>query len=461
MHAWIENVYHQSPLSIQNTLVTLYGLKLRRERYGKESSHFLRALRQSERFTEDQHREYQERQFVRLARHSIETVPYYRSWAKREGALSEDIKRLSDLRHFPIVDKATLKSRANDFVSDSYVQKRLVRLETSGTSGSPVPVFCDSQVRTHHYAFFSRLREWFGVNRGARRATLFGRIIMPPDRNRSPFWRWDFANNNLLMSSYHLSESNLPDYYEQLRKAAPDEIIGYPSSLYQIANFIQKRGLAPLKVKVVFATAETLFPYQREAIEKAFRAPLINQYGCTEMAFFASQCEHGVMHFHPEHGITEVVRGDGEEYAGAEGSLVVTGLLNPVMPLIRYDIGDVVELGPEGTCSCGRSFPRIARLIGRVDDTVYKKDGTPIGRLDPVFKGGSNISEAQVIQKTDGSIEVRVVPEADFGVENKKWIENELTKRVGNDVPVVVSEVEQIERGANGKFRAVISHYKP
>ena len=95
-----------------------------------------------------------------------------------------------------------------------------------------------------------------------------------------------------------------------MRDFAPDEVIGYPSSVYQLARQVRDSGQPPLAPRVVFTTAETLLAHQREAIEAAFACPVIDQYGCTEMAFFASQCEHGTMHVHPEHGCLEALDGE-------------------------------------------------------------------------------------------------------------------------------------------------------
>ncbi|MBK8185300.1 MAG: hypothetical protein IPK63_21300 [Candidatus Competibacteraceae bacterium] len=170
---------------------------------------------------------------------------------------------------------------------------------------------------------------------------------MLPEQNKSPFWRYDFAQNNLLMSSYHLSEKNLPSYYNKLKIYAPEEIIGYPSSLYRIARYILDSGKQPLKPYVVITTAETLLAYQRVALENAFACPIIDQYGCTEMAFFASQCEYGTMHFHPEHSIVEILDQNADLANEGTGALISTGLVNQSMPLIRYKVGDRVSIASE------------------------------------------------------------------------------------------------------------------
>jgi phenylacetate-CoA ligase len=461
MNRFIEKIYYQSPLFIQNVFVSAYGLKLYNQRYIRKGHQYLYGLKNTEGYDYTQLQAHQESLFVELSRHAIRSVPYYKQWAENTGTKDSDIQNLSDLKKFPILTKAIVRQNPEQFISDIYSNKKsLISLSTSGTSGSPMTIYCDSEARSHHYAFWSRLRSWFGLKPRSRRVTLFGRIIMLPKHNKPPFWRYDMAQNNLLMSSYHLSYRNLPYYYMKLNSYQPEEIIGYPSSIYQIARYILQNRLEPLSPKVVITTAETLLEYQRELISAAFDAPIVDQYGCTEMAFFASQCEHGTMHVHPEHGIVETVDEAGNNVNGQSGSMIATGLINWVMPLIRYEIGDRVALAKQGAlCRCGRAFPVIQEVEGRIDDMLYRKDGTPVGRLDPVFKGGSGILEAKIIQMQSGDIEVLVQPGDQFGVKKRQWLNQELRKRVGSDIGIKIKEVDKIPKEANGKFKAVESYY--
>jgi len=459
MNSNFEKLYFMMPFWLQNILVSIYGLKLRKERYSVDHDLKLSQLMKSAKFSEDEIKRYQEEQFVALARYAVTNVPYYREIAQRNGFDENDINSIDDLIRFPILKKSTVKESPENFVSDEYDVEKLISLYTSGTSGTPLKVYCNKSVRSQHYAFFTRLRRSLGIDEKGIRVTLFGRIIMRPNEVRPPFWRWDFFNRNLLMSSYHLSENNIIEYYNKIKQVAPSEIIGYPSSIYQISKYIVNNSLDKLKVKAVITTAETLMDYQRKSIEEAFDAPVINQYGCTEMAFFVSECEHGSLHINPEHGIMEIIRS--EEILKNKGPIAVTGLINNVMPLIRYEVGDIVEFSEKKECQCGSKFPIISRVEGRVDDIVFSKSGAAVGRLDPVFKGGQNISEAQIHQLANGNIIVRVVPTELFSDENAEWIKYELKKRVGDGLNIDIQIVHSIELEKSGKFKSVISEYKP
>jgi phenylacetate-coenzyme A ligase PaaK-like adenylate-forming protein len=460
MNNIVDRLYHRAPVALQNIFVSIYGYKLYRERYNQNAKQHLDCLQRSQYFTQAEMDKFVDEQFVSLAKIAIETVPFYRRWAKENRVSASDINGVADLPLFPIIKKSVLRRNPRDFVSDS--AKDLIKLNTSGTTGSPLDIYCSRDDRTYHYAFFSRLRSWFGLAERSRRATFFGRIIMLPEHNKPPFWRMDLAQNNLLMSSYHLSENNLMCYYWKLESYRPEEIIAYPSSLYALGRFILQRNLDPLQCKVVITTAETLLAYQREVLEQAFRAPVIDQYGCTEMAFFVSQCEHGTMHSHPEHGLLETIGAEGKPVRNESGTLLATGLVNRSMPLIRYEVGDRVTLSSNlSDCPCGRAFPVMLGVEGRLDDVIYRKDGTPVGRLDPVFKGGSGIVSAKIKQNYEGNVKVWIVPTDAFGDKELAWLYRELEKRLGADLAITIELVQELGKESNGKFKAVESEFQP
>src|ERR1035438_2479361 len=100
-----------------------------------------------------------------------------------------------------------------------------------------------------------------------------------------------------------------------------------------------------------------LLEHQRRAIEEAFKTRVFDQYGQAEMQSFWYECEAGRMHAHPLAGITEILRPDGTPAAlGEMGEVVLTGLVNYAMPLVRYRVGDTARFATE-SCSCGRGMP--------------------------------------------------------------------------------------------------------
>lgn len=457
MNPVVESLYYKSPVFLQNIAVSLMGLRLRAERYRPAGEKKLTELLATCQYTAEQMQAYQSEQFVQFARHAINNTQFYRDWAKEHGIAANDIRSIADIKLFPVIEKAFIRENATLFKADARnATAGAITLFTSGTTGTPLSVFADQDSRSEHYAFFSRLRSWYGVDPVARRATLFGRIIMPAAQKQPPFWRYDAAQKNLLMSSYHLKPENLIHYYHKLRDYQPQEIFSYPSSITRLAEFIVAKGLPPLTLKLLMTTAENLHDWQKALLQKAFNAPVVNQYGCTEMAFFVSTMPDGCMRFHPEHGVAEVRSHANIIAAQGEGELIVTGLVNYSMPVIRYAIGDTVTIGTVDA----HGFPELIQVHGRKDDVIYMRDGTPVGRLDPIFKGGSGIKAAQILQSESGAINLRLVPDETYTEQAGADLQRELIKRVGSDLPITIELVNEIAKEKNGKFKPVISKYR-
>jgi phenylacetate-CoA ligase len=454
MNPFLEKAYYSSPVFIQNWAISFLGKKLRKERFSREGVKTLAKLLESEDQSSQFINSLQNEMFVKIARHAIKTTPFYSEWAKNNNLLESDINNLSDINLFPIVEKKFIRENACAFRSnDKLLTPSQFIISTSGTTGTPLTVYTDKYSRSAHYAFFSRLRMRYGITQQDQRATLFGRMIMLAEQKKPPFWRYDATNKNLLMSSYHLNNINLMHYYKKICAYNPQEIFAYPSSIYAIASHIVENNLDPIDLKLIMTTAENLLPHQRTIISKAFNAPLVNQYGCTEMAFFCSDYPDGQMKFHPEHGIAEVRDENGTLKSQGEGELIATGFINYSMPVIRYVIGDRIILSESD--AFGRQGLESVR--GRTDDLVYTRDGTPIGRLDPIFKGGSGIKYAQIFQAENCDIELRLVPDDSYSSSHGESLKTELIKRVGKDININIVVTDRIQKEKNGKFRPVIS----
>ena len=459
MNPLLTRLYGASPVFLQNVATTAFGYRLHRQRYGRESQIYLERLLASQGDSADAVRQAQDRRLAELVSHACRTTEYYGSLFRSHGVDPASIRSLDDLPRIPILERDTVR-RNGAALRSSAPGKHPIVLHTSGTTGSPSAVYCDRSTRIYHYSFMSRLRHWFGVTVGMRRATLGGRIIVPNAQTRPPFWRYDWSENNTLFSSYHLSEANLRSYCDEISRIQPAEVTGYASSVYAVARYFIKENLPPVRPRVVMTTAETLLDHQREAIMKAFQVPLVDHYSCTEMVIFIAQCEHGTYHIHPEYGVVEVVDTDGRPLPpGQEGDVVCTGFVNTRMPLIRYRIGDRLTLG-SGTCACGRHFPIVQRISGRMDDVIVTPDGRMVGRLDPIFKDLTGIAEAQFVQTDVEHLTLNVVRDPSFTDNDLQVLLKETRMRVGDVIQIEVNFVERIPRTKNGKFPAVVSRIK-
>ena len=281
-------------------------------------------------------------------------------------------------------------------------------------------------------------------------------MVAPVDQSRPPFWRYDLFADNYHFSTFHLSESNLRYYHEKLRYIRPIQIRGFPSAVYTLALFMQKRKLGGVTPKAIVTSAETLFPYQREVIERVFGCRIYDEFGANEMSIFATQCEEGNYHVNSEYSVVEFAPGPSGDDGTPEWLPICTSLINLSMPLIRYRMSDLV-VRRNGLCPCGRNGQLLSSISGREDDYILTPDGRKVGHLCAFMKSAP-VRELQVVQETADKLRLRIVPVSwQRSEEAAAAAVKAISERIGNRMSVVPELVNSIERTAGGKFRAVIS----
>ena len=451
--AW---AYAHLPVPARSVAATAHGLYLRAWRYGRDAERLVEEALEREQWSAAQWEAWRQERLAFVLERAATSVPYYkRMWAERRGR--GDRATTQDLANWPVLEKDILRAQPRAFVADDRSPAWMFHEHTSGTTGASLDLWRSHDVVRAWYALSeARWRRWYGVSRRDRWAIFGGRALMPAAQTVPPFWVWNAALHQLYCSSYHISAATAVAYARELRSRRVSYLLGYTSALHALAGEMISQGLTVPGLKVVVTNAEPVYPHQREAIGKAFGCPVRESYGLAETVTAASECERGSLHLWPEAGVLEVLQGESAAHAGESGELVGTSLLNADMPLIRYRIGDRGALSANGTpCGCGRTLPRLSSIEGRSDDVLYTRDGRAIGRLDPVFKAGLRMLEAQIIQERLDTIRVRYVPSEGFSPSDGAAVVERLRERMG-DVRVVLEPVPAIPRNDNGKFRAVV-----
>lgn len=440
-------LYHRLPASARSAVATARGFYLRSWRYGPETPRLVEEAIAREAWTAAQWRRWQEERLAFVLHRAATRVPFYRDqWQARRRR--GDHASWEVLANWPVLEKPPLRDTPEAFVADDCRTAGMWRVHTSGTTGTSLTIWRSRATERALYALAAaRRRRWYGVSLQDRAALIGGQLVTPAAQRRPPFWVWNAALRQLYMSSYHLAPAFIPHYLDALARYGVTYLEGYPSSLYALAQEALRLGRSDVRLTVAVPSAEPVFDYQRRAITNAFGCPVRETYGMAEGVAAASECEHDRMHLWPEVGMVE---------ATDAGELACTGLLNADMPLVRYRVGDRGTLGPDRPCGCGRSLPVLASVEGRADDVLVTADGRPIGRLDPVFKADLPVREAQIVQEAPDRVRIRYVPAPGFTAAAARSLITRLQARMG-PVEVVLEELAEVPRTANGKFRAVVS----
>ncbi len=455
---WLHDLYDRLPLPAQEWFVILAGWRSYRQRFGAPFRRILAELRESDFRDAEAVRADQSRRLRETVSWAARTVPYYRELFRREGIDPASIREPEDLRRIPMLDKVDVRRAGRTLRSEGVREREVIPGHTSGTTGTALALYYTREALGWEYGVIARQRGWHGIRLGDRFACFAGQMVVPFDTTRPPFWRYDRVRSRMLFSLYHMKPELLGHFAQELRRPGYRFWQGYPSSIVLVCQYLLDRGigLGEAAPQAVFTSSETLLDFHRERIVRATGAPVADRYGNSEFSVSAVQCPEGAYHIDTEFGVVEIDPHH-ETDDWVRGEVVTTNFGNRAMPFIRYRTGDVATLRKKAACPCGRSRPVLEQIDGRIEDYVVTPDGRRIGRMDHLFKDALRVREAQILQPSPERIVVRFVPEPDFSDEDRRRLDLEFRKRLGQEIEIAYEVTDAIAREASGKFRAVIS----
>lgn len=454
----LDRLYQNSPVWLQNSLVSAYGLYWHWARFGGNYTHYEEGFRNREANNLAEWHKYCEGQLIDLLAVCRQSVPYYReTWSATEHAAAAQ-GRLNEL---PLLEKEVLRNDPKTFIQNEIKPFPKFKFYTSGTTGTPIScIYTLSELRNSMAVREIRSAGWAGVSFKQPRATFSGRMVEPNPNEESAVYRYNAVEKQVYFSAFHLKPDTAVKYVEALKKHNIVWMTGYAVSFYLLAKFILDQSLNVPPLKAVITTSEKLTPEMRQVMEKAYHCRIYEEYSTVENALFVSECEHGRLHVSPDVGIVEILTPDRDAcLPGEVGEVVTTCLLRSYQPLIRFRLGDLAAWDSE-PCPCGRSLPVIKEVVGRIEDVVTGPDGRQLVRFHGIFVDQPNIFEGQIIQETLSEFTVKVVPTARFSEIDIQEIKSRMHQRLGESVNIRVEQVERIPRTSSGKFQAVISRLK-
>ena len=198
----------------------------------------------------------------------------------------------------------------------------------------------------------------------------------------------------------HWTDADYDRMLSEWAEFGPRGVEADPAYLALIARAALTRGKKLAAPEFVTLTYETTTRAMRRDIALALDAPLYQLYGATEAGVLFMECEHGRLHPNERHSHIDLQPMPGRARLAR---VLVTTLGRRWMPLLRYDIGDVVRVAASRDCPCGlrSDGPLLERVEGRLAD-CSEVDGetiTPL-MLDDAIHGllgpGATIEQWQL-----------------------------------------------------------------
>jgi phenylacetate-CoA ligase len=240
-----------------------------------------------------------------------------------------------------------------------------------------------------------------------------------------------------------------------------------PSFALLLAETALERGLrGRIGLRYGIFGAEPWSEAMRAKLETAWGIDACDIYGLSEVIGpgVAMECRKGkgALHVFDDHFLPEVV--DPETGLsvppGERGELVLTTLTKEAQPVLRYRTGDVTRFVDE-PCPCGRTYRRIARLSGRIDDmlivrgvNIFPSEIEAVVLDDPALGGQYAIVVDKRGSLPELELHAELVPEASRE-DCLPRLQVRLEERLRLRINVVLGEPGTIPRQEAGKARRV------
>lgn len=382
--------------------------------------------------------QFQKDRLVQMLRYAVTNVPYYASL----NIKPDSIVSVEDIKRFPVLKKSMVQELGDELIAHSFPKDSLYFSRTSGSSGEPTTTYFDenSWLMSKYSLKIRRMT--------ANKVGLFKHVVIVSElRNKEirniqslPFSQFLFKKT--LLSIY----DSVQDHLSFLKDTTIDAIYGFPSYFDELIQYCELHNINLPSIPVVFTSSEVLRPMLREKIGKFFGAKVCDIYGSTEFKEVAWQCEYGQYHLNFESVWAENMNSK-EDDANYKNTFLLTSLHNKAMPLIRYQVGDLVEVKIQ-KCACGRNSSVLQSISGREIEMMCLPGGKKISPylLTTVIEENNLISKYQIRQVAENQLDILYVAQKikPDEADDLALTIGKIIKQIGNDVSINFHEVESI-----------------
>lgn len=363
------------------------------------------------------------------------------------------LQNFNRLEDFPVINKEIIRKDPTRFRTGRKL-RRLHRISTSGSTGTPFTVYHDDNKRWRNTAdtiYFAAQANFSIGNR-----LIFLRIWVDQFK-KSPLLA--LLQNIRMVDVTELTDSNILRLINELQQDPSEKgILGYASAFTQIGKYLDKIGSPPLKCNVtsIIAIAESLTDYAKLSMEKYFGCPVVSRYSNLENGIIAQQYPGADNSFHINWAsyVLEILEQDEDvpANAGTLGRIVITDLFNYAMPMIRYDTGDM------GIMEAVNGIPVLQSVQGRRMDMIYDTAGNAINPM-VVWKilDYKGIRQFQLLQQDKKTYTIRLSLDGDF--QSQDSLIRTYQEHLGRDAEIRIEITDEIPVLASGKRKLVVNNY--
>lgn len=401
-------------------------------------------------------------------KHMYEHNPVHKKKFKNAGVAPEDIKTLDDIQKIPFSVKDELREHYPVGLQ-CVPQEKVVRYHmSSGTTGKPIACSYTKEDIEVWGELMARSLYAIGGRKGDIFQNAYGYGLFTGGLG------FHYGAEKLGMSVIPTAAGNTARQILVMKDMQTTFLACTPSYAQLLAETLEREGVDivnELSLRVGLHGAEPWTDELRERIEaglgfSAHGGGAFDHYGLTEMTGpgVASECgKRCGLHVWGDHFLAEIIDPETGEPVepGERGELVLSTLSKEAMPFLRYRTKDITILDTE-VCECGRTHPRIRKIMGRSDDMLIIRGVNVFpSQIEHVLLQHDELAEPfQIIIDKPGALDQLVlkVEQRDTTVSRddlKRILEKELRESLLVSVRVEVEKPNTLPR-FEGKARRII-----
>lgn len=400
-----------------------------------------------------------------IVKFAYDHSPFYHDLYAKAGMEPGDVKAEADWAKVPMVTRDDLRNNFETMRIRNLKSGTYKLFTTGGSTGNPSKVLKDNAFSAQMLNW--RSLGWADIPLGQNMATVM-RLHPHTWLQDLRHWLVWFPSSNILIDASNMNGETVAQFLCEWRKTKPVTISAYAGGIHQLALHCLEHKIELPPPRAIFTTSAPCTSVQLNDIRKAFHAPVFDSYVCTEAHPMGAQCacqaEAGdrAMHIHADYRHLEFVDENAKPMpVGEVGDILVTDCMDRVFPIIRYRLGDRGRALP-GRCKCGRPYPLMDAVQGRLADYITTETGRLSGEgWTMLFERYADaVHGFQIHQHADKSVTMKVVLNKDYADAEKevKIVADGMRGQLGN-VPLNVEYVDAIPHD-RGKIRYIFSDYK-
>lgn len=375
-----------------------------------EVAKIIKALSLSQYFSLDQLEQIQNKELSKVIAHHYATTPWFKQRLDQQDLDPTDVSSVKSLHKLKPFTKKDIQIAGKKFLSGNIPNdhKPLSTAKTSGRTGEPIEVVKTRINQLLYWAITIRDHDWWNRNPDHKLTSIRANNLKYGEDIS-----WGGAAGMFTKTGAAQAIPLNLAVHEQLKlinEFRPQNLLVHAGVLGAFCTEWERNGY-DLELKHIRNIGETASPELKQRVKTITGCHVEDLYSSSEVGCISIECpDSGQHHIMSESIIVEILdEADQPCRPGEIGRIVVTDLYNTASPLIRYDIGDLAEVGT--SCTCGRHLPTLKQILGRRRGLFIRRDGSRFWPTAGQYAAAEivKIRQWQIIQHTLDNIEYKLV----------------------------------------------------